>query len=114
LAIHTYSQVDLAALGDFFRQDAEEIQDAGMALDVFAESGHDGRENVLPLLHLDGQYRETHAQLHADRFGAGGEVLEEQEELVPQGGELALWHLPSQVIRYLPAQASQRWSLAGA
>lgn len=57
----TYRQGDFAALGDFFGEDSEKVEDAGVAGDFVAEGRDHGGEHVLPRLHLDGQDGEAHA-----------------------------------------------------
>ena len=71
----TYSQGDLAAFDYLLGEDAEEVEDGGVALDIVAEGGDDGGEHILPVLHLYGQYRQAHAELNADRLGPAGVVL---------------------------------------
>ena len=71
----TYSQGDLAAFDNLLGEDAEEIEDGGVALDVVAEGRDDGREHILPALHLYSQYRQAYAELDPDGLGPGGEVL---------------------------------------
>jgi hypothetical protein len=53
VARSTYRQGDLSTFGDFFREDSEEIQDAGIALGAVAKGLDHRRQDVVPVLHLD-------------------------------------------------------------
>lgn len=93
----TYREGDLAALGNLLRQDAQEVEDAGVALDVAAQSRDNGGQDVLPVGHLYGQDGEADTQLDAHRPRAGSEFLQQQEDLVAQLGEVGRPHLSGEV-----------------
>lgn len=101
VCISTYSQIDLSALGDLLGQDAQEVEDGGMAGHVFAESGHDGRQHILPLLHLDGERRQADAQLQSDGLRARREDDEQLDDLVSQRRQLGRRYLGRDVVRNL-------------
>ena len=59
-----------------------------MAVDVVAERSYDSRQHILPLDHLDSQDGETHAQLDANRPRARRKLLQQQQYLVAQLGQV--------------------------
>lgn len=69
-----------------------------MALGAVAKRLNHGWQDVVPILHLDGQNGEANAELHANRFGSNGKLLEEQKYLVSQGGKFGRGDLGGEVI----------------
>jgi hypothetical protein len=69
-----------------------------MALGAVAKRLDNRGEHVVPVLHLDGQNGQTHTQLDSDRFGAGGVVLQQKKNLVPESWQLVGGHLRDEVI----------------
>jgi hypothetical protein len=57
----TYCESDFSSMRDFFREDAEKVQDTGQRCWVCSKSIDDVCENLLPLRHLYCQIRKTHA-----------------------------------------------------
>jgi hypothetical protein len=73
---------------DFFREDAEEVQDTGQRRWVCSQGVDHVCEDVLPLGHLDSQIRKTNTELQPDRLGAGMERRQ-----IPHDGRPELWKL---------------------
>lgn len=69
-----------------------------MALGGVAKGRDDRGDYILPVLHLYGQYRQTHAELNPDRLGSSREVLEQQEHLLLESWQFGLSDLCRQVV----------------
>jgi len=48
-----FRQGDLSTLGNFFRENPQEIQNAGVALWAVTKRLNDRRQNIVPVLHLN-------------------------------------------------------------
>lgn len=96
--ISTYRQVNFSALSHLFGENAQEVEDASVALGAVAQGLHDSGEHIVPVLHLDRENRQTNAELNSDGLGASSVLFELQENLVSKGREFGWWHLGRQVV----------------
>lgn len=108
VAESTYTKADFATCGHLFGKDSQEVEDARVALRTVTERLDDGRQHVVPLLHLHGQDGQTHAELHAYGSGSGRKVLEEKEDLGPQRGKLVRRDLGGEVVGQLGRASAAR------
>lgn len=69
-----------------------------MALGAATEGLNHGRQDVVPVLHLDRQDSQTDAELYSDRLRASCKVLEQEQYLIAQRIMLARRHLCRQVV----------------
>lgn len=98
----TYREGDFAAFGDLLGEHSQEVQYTGMALDVISKARDHGGQDILPRLHLDGQDGQADAELDPDGLGARRELLEENQNLAAEGGEVAGRDLCREIVRDLP------------
>lgn len=94
----TYRQGDFSTFGNLFRQYPQEVEYSGMALVAATELPYHGAEYVVPVLHLDGQYRQTNAELYSNRLRACSVALEQDEDLGSESFELVRRNLSREVI----------------
>lgn len=92
-------------MGHLFRKDSKEIQKSGVSINAGTKSGADSLEHVLPRLHLYGEDGEADAERDTDRLGTSGEMLEQKQDLVAQGGVLIWRHLSAEIIGDLGRKA---------
>ena len=69
-----------------------------MTFDLVAERGDDKRKDVLPILHLYCQVRQTDAELNPDGLGTRCVLLQEGQDLGPKRSKSRGGHLSRQVI----------------
>lgn len=97
----TYRKGDFATFGHLLGEDSQEVEDACVALGAVTERLDHGREHIVPILHLNRQDRQAYTELHSYGLGPSGEVLEQEENLVSEGGKLAWRDLGREVVGQL-------------
>lgn len=80
----TYRQSNFATLGNLLGQNSHKVEDGGVALGTAAKCPNNRRQDVVPILHLNGEDSQTDAKLHPDRFWAYRVTLQEQQYLVSE------------------------------
>ena len=65
---------------------------------MVAEGGDDKREDVLPVLHLYRQMRQTDAELNPDGLGSRCVLLQESQNLGPKLGKSRNGYLSRQIV----------------
>jgi len=104
----TYREGDFAAFGDLLGEHSQEVQYTGMALDVISKARNHGGQDILPRLHLDGQDGQADTELDADGLGARRELLEENQNLAAEGGQVVGRDLGGEIVRDLPRMSVPR------
>lgn len=69
-----------------------------MALWAVTKGLDHGGEHINPILHLYREDGQTNAELDSNGLRTGGEVLQQQKNLAPQGWELARRYLGSEIV----------------
>lgn len=98
----TYREVNFTAFGHLFWENSEKVEDSSSALSIASKGRHDSRQNVLPRSQLYGQYCQADTELDPNWFGSRCKLLEEQEDLVAKGRQVALRHLCDKIVGNLP------------
>lgn len=104
----TYREVNFTAFGHLFWENSEKVEDGSSALNIASKSRDNSGQNILPGPQLYRQYCQADTELHPNWFGTRGKLLEEQENLVAKGGQVALWHLCNKIVGYLPRICQSR------
>jgi hypothetical protein len=63
-----------------------------------AEGLDDRGQNIVPVLHLDGEDRQAHAELYPDRLGSIRIALEEYEDLVSESRKFGRGNLRLEIV----------------
>jgi hypothetical protein len=104
----TYREVNFTAFGHLFWENPEKVEDSSSALSVASEGRHHSGQNILPGPQLYRKYCQAHTELDPDWFGSSCELLEEQEDLVAKGRQVALRHLCYKIVGNLPRVCQSR------
>lgn len=104
----TYREVNFTAFGHLFWENSEKVEDSSSALSIASKGRHNSRQNVLPRSQLYGQYCQADTELHPNWFGPRCKLLEEQEDLVAKGRQVALWHLCDKIVGNLSSVCQSR------
>jgi hypothetical protein len=104
----TYREVNFTAFGHLFWENSEKVEDGPSALGIASEGRHNSGEDILPGPQLYRQYRQADAELHPNRFGPRGKLLEEQEDLVTEGREVGLRDLCYKIVGNLARPCQSR------
>lgn len=104
----TYREVNFTAFGHLFWENTEKVEDSPSALDIASKRRHNSGQNILPGSQLYREYCQADTELHPNRLGSGCKLLEEQENLVAKGRQVALWHLCYKIVGDLPRVCQSR------
>lgn len=104
----TYREVNFTAFGHLFWENSEKVEDSSSALSIAPKGRNNSGQNILPGPQLYRQYCQADAELHPNRFGPSGKLLEEQEDLVAKGRQVALRHLCDKIVGNLSTVCQSR------
>lgn len=108
----TYREVNFTAFGHLFWENSEKVEDGSSALNIASKGRDNSGQNILPGPQLYRQDCQADTELHPNWFGTRGKLLEEQENLVAKGRQVALWNLCYKIVGNLPRVCQSRSAAA--